>query len=92
MLNMNVFRIFVVILAALSILWIPLVKTRQSGQLFVYIIVVQGYLATPIGPIFLIAILWKRMTEKVRYFTVVQGCHDCKTIVINRVFQEKMTE
>ena len=54
-----------IIISALSILWIPLVKSSKSGQLFIYIQSVQGYLGTPLGPVFLFAILWKRTTEKV---------------------------
>ena len=40
-------------------------KSSQSGQLFVYIQAIQGYLGTPIGALFLWAILWKRMNEHV---------------------------
>ena len=60
-----VYRVFIIVLCVLSILWIPLVKSSQSGQLFVYIQAVQGYLGTPIGAVFLLAILWGRMNEYV---------------------------
>lgn len=59
-------RVFIVILCGISILWIPLVKSSQGGQLFIYLQAVQTYLGTPIGPVFIWAILWKRMNEKVR--------------------------
>jgi uncharacterized sodium:solute symporter family permease YidK len=60
-----VFRVFIVFMCILSVLWIPLVKSSQSGQLFIYLNAIQGYLATPIGALFLMAALWKRMTEPV---------------------------
>ena len=59
------FRVFIIVLSGVSILWVPLVESSQGGQLFVYIQAIQGYLGTPIGALFLLAILWKRMTEQV---------------------------
>lgn len=78
---------FIVILCVLSILWIPLVKASQSGQLFVYIQSVQGYLGTPIGALFVLAILWGRMNEQVstiefeKYFieSDFTGCYKYNT-------------
>ena len=58
-------RVCILVLCGISILWVPLVESSAGGQLFVYIQAVQGYLGTPIGLVFLMAILWKRMTEKV---------------------------
>lgn len=52
-------------MCGVAILWIPLVRSSQGGQLFNYIQAVQGYLGTPIGAIFILAILWKRMNETV---------------------------
>lgn len=58
-------RVFIATMCVLSILWIPLVRSSQSGQLFLYVNVMLGYLATPIGAVFLFAVLWKRTTESV---------------------------
>nr|WLN44355.1 AAT15 [Sinonovacula rivularis] len=66
-------RVFIVALCGLSILWIPLVKTSQSGQLFVYIQAVQGYLGTPIGILFLWSILWPRMNEHGAFWGILTG-------------------
>ena len=66
MFALHVSRLFVLLLCAVSILWIPMVKSSQGGQLFNYIQAVQGYLGTPIGAIFILAIMWKRMNEQVR--------------------------
>ena len=65
------YRVFVLIISALSVLWVPLVKSSKSGQLFIYIQSVQGYLGTPIGPVFLFAVLWKRTTEKVKHLASI---------------------
>ena len=59
------FRVFILVLCVVSILWIPLVQSSAGGQLFVYIQSIQGYLGTPLGAVFLMAIFWKRMNEKV---------------------------
>ncbi|KAH3888394.1 sodium/glucose cotransporter 4-like [Dreissena polymorpha] len=72
-------RVFIAAVSGLSILWIPLVKSSQSGQLFVYIQAVQGYLGTPIGAIFLWAILWRRMNEQGAFWGIVAG-HTCGII------------
>ncbi|KAK3587617.1 hypothetical protein CHS0354_032825 [Potamilus streckersoni] len=72
-------RVFIVGLCGISILWIPLVRSSQSGQLFIYIQAVQGYLGTPIGALFLWAILWKRMNENGAFFGILAG-HLCGVI------------
>lgn len=60
------YRIFIVIMCMLSVAWLPLVQTSHSGQLFIYVVAIQGYLASPISALFLVGVLWKRMTEPVR--------------------------
>lgn len=72
-------RVFIAVLCGLSILWIPLVKSSQGGQLFVYIQAIQGYLGTPVGILFLWAILWKRMNEKGAFCGILVG-HACGVI------------
>ncbi|XP_064617111.1 sodium/myo-inositol cotransporter 2-like [Liolophura sinensis] len=72
-------RLFIVVLCGLSILWIPLVKSSQGGQLFIYIQAIQGYLGTPIGALFFWAILWERMTEQGAFWGILAG-HVCGVI------------
>ncbi|XP_064616810.1 sodium/mannose cotransporter SLC5A10-like [Liolophura sinensis] len=72
-------RVFIVVLCGISILWIPLVKSSQGGQLFIYLQAVQAYLGTPIGPVFIWAILWKRMNEKAAFWGLITG-HTCGII------------
>lgn len=59
------FRIFVVFLVAVSILWVPVIQRTQGGQLYMYIQGVAACLAPPIAAVYLIAILWRRCTEPV---------------------------
>ncbi|XP_013413373.1 sodium/glucose cotransporter 5-like [Lingula anatina] len=72
-------RVFIVVLCGVSILWIPLVQSSQGGTLFNYIQAVQGYLGTPISALFLLAIFWKRMTEKGAFCGILSG-HICGII------------
>ncbi|XP_061165224.1 sodium/mannose cotransporter SLC5A10-like [Saccostrea echinata] len=72
-------RIFIVALCVVSILWIPLVRSSQGGQLFAYINAVQSYLGTPIGALFLLAVAWKRMTEQGAFWGIAIG-HMCGII------------
>ncbi|XP_059148470.1 sodium/myo-inositol cotransporter 2-like [Physella acuta] len=69
-------RLFVLLLCGVAILWIPMVRSSQGGQLFNYIQAVQGYLGTPIGALFLAAILWKRMNERGAFYGILIG-HAC---------------
>ncbi|XP_050418899.1 sodium/mannose cotransporter SLC5A10 [Patella vulgata] len=72
-------RLFVLFLCGVSILWIPLVKSSQGGQLFNYIQAVQGYLGTPITSLFVMAVFWKRMNENGAFWGIAVG-HVCGVI------------
>ncbi|XP_062599188.1 sodium/glucose cotransporter 4-like [Saccostrea cucullata] len=72
-------RIFVFALCVVSILWIPLVRSSQGGQLFAYINAVQSYLGTPVGALFFLAVAWKRMTEQGAFWGIAIG-HICGII------------
>ncbi|XP_017365582.1 sodium/glucose cotransporter 4 [Cebus imitator] len=70
---MVVGRVFVVFLVVISILWIPIIQTSNSGQLFDYIQAVTSYLAPPITALFLLAIFCKRVTEPGAFWGLVFG-------------------
>ena len=73
-------RITVVVLCGITILWLPMVKTSQGGQIFIYLNAVQAYFGTPVGIVFLWAMLWKRCTEKVNEIELanyVSSCNGC---------------
>lgn len=53
------------VLAGLSVVWIPVLQVSQGGLLFNYIQSVTGYLAPPVLSVFVLAIMWKRTNEPV---------------------------
>jgi len=57
-------------LIGVSIAWIPIVQSAQSGQLFDYIQSITSYLAPPIAAVFTLAIFCKRVNEAVSFFLV----------------------
>uniref|UniRef100_H3B8V3 Solute carrier family 5 member 9 n=1 Tax=Latimeria chalumnae TaxID=7897 RepID=H3B8V3_LATCH len=62
---MIVSRVFILLLVVVSILWIPVIQSANSGQLFDYIQSITSYLAPPITALFIMAIFWKRVNEPV---------------------------
>ena len=60
---MIVSRIFVVVLLAFSILWLPIIEMAQGSHLFEYIISIQSYLGPPVCAIFVLAVAWGRINE-----------------------------
>ncbi|XP_047583827.1 sodium/glucose cotransporter 4 isoform X2 [Lutra lutra] len=70
---MVVGRVFVVFLVVISILWIPIIQSSNSGQLFDYIQSVTSYLAPPITAVFLLAIFCKRVTEPGAFWGLMFG-------------------
>ncbi|KAI4569005.1 hypothetical protein MJG53_014623 [Ovis ammon polii x Ovis aries] len=57
-------RLFIILLIAISIVWVPLVQVAQNGQLFHYIESISSYLGPPIAAVFLLAIFCKRVNEQ----------------------------
>lgn len=68
-------RVFVVLLVVISILWIPIIQSSNSGQLFDYIQSITSYLAPPITALFLLAIFCKRVTEPVSTASFLPPTH-----------------
>lgn len=61
----SIHRFFVIILFAVTIVWVPIMNTLQSETLYEYKQAVRSYLTPPITAIFLLAIFCKRVNEKV---------------------------
>lgn len=59
------FRIFILVLMCISLVWIPVIQTANSGQLFDYIQSVTSFLAPPITAVFVMAVFWPRVNEQV---------------------------
>lgn len=60
-------RVFILVLIGVSIAWIPIVQSAQSGQLFDYIQSITSYLTPPIAAVFILAIFCKRVNEPVSF-------------------------
>ncbi|XP_064189411.1 sodium/glucose cotransporter 4 [Anguilla rostrata] len=70
---MVVGRVFILVLVLISILWIPIIQSSNSGQLFDYIQAITSYLAPPITAVFLMAIFWKRVNEQGAFWGLMVG-------------------
>nr|XP_019936279.1 PREDICTED: sodium/glucose cotransporter 4 [Paralichthys olivaceus] len=70
---MIVGRVFILVLVCVSILWIPVIQTSNSGQLFDYIQSVTSFLAPPITAVFLMAIFWPRANEQGAFWGLMGG-------------------
>ncbi|NXJ82511.1 SC5A1 protein, partial [Trogon melanurus] len=70
---MLVGRAFMVVLIGISIAWVPVVQSAQSGQLFDYIQSITSYLGPPIASVFLLAIFCKRVNEQGAFWGLMVG-------------------
>ncbi|MFT7812094.1 sodium/myo-inositol cotransporter 2 isoform X2 [Arapaima gigas] len=66
-------RIVTVILVIISVVWIPILQSANSGQLYVYIQSVTSYLAPPVTSIFVLAVFWKRTNEMGAFWGLMVG-------------------
>ncbi|XP_052510622.1 solute carrier family 5 member 4 [Budorcas taxicolor] len=66
-------RLFIILLIAISIVWVPLVQVAQNGQLFHYIESISSYLGPPIAAVFLLAIFCKRVNEQGGFWGLIVG-------------------
>ncbi|XP_049997704.1 solute carrier family 5 member 4-like [Alexandromys fortis] len=66
-------RLFAIVLIVISILWVPLVQASQNGQLFHYMSSFSSYIGPPIGAVFMLAILCKRVNERGAFWGLMVG-------------------
>ncbi|XP_048772568.1 sodium/glucose cotransporter 4-like isoform X2 [Ostrea edulis] len=66
-------KVFVVVLVGVSVLWIPLIQAAQGGQLYFTIQALTGYLAPPIGGIFLLSLFVPRVNEQGAFWGMLIG-------------------
>ncbi|KAM8829084.1 sodium/glucose cotransporter 1 [Spinachia spinachia] len=66
-------RLFMLALIGVSIAWIPVVQSAQSGQLFDYIQSITSYLTPPVAAVFVLAIFCKRVNESGAFYGLVIG-------------------
>ncbi|KAM6938218.1 sodium/glucose cotransporter 4 isoform 1-T1 [Lycodopsis pacificus] len=70
---MIVGRVFILVLVCVSLLWIPVIQTANSGRLFDYIQSVTSFLAPPITAVFLMAVFWPRANEQGAFWGLMAG-------------------
>ena len=61
-------RCFVLFLLAISVAWIPVLQKFGQAQLFVYVQVISNFFQPPIAAVFVLGIIWHRVTEPVSLF------------------------
>lgn len=66
-------RLFVVVMVAISIAWVPVIIEMQGGQTYMYIQEVAGYLTPPVAALFLLGVFWKRCNEKGAFWGGMTG-------------------
>ncbi|XP_062290003.1 sodium/glucose cotransporter 1 [Scomber scombrus] len=66
-------RVFILALIGVSIAWIPVVQSAQSGQLFDYIQSITSYLTPPVAAVFMLAIFCKRVNEAGAFYGLIIG-------------------
>ncbi|XP_053375170.1 sodium/glucose cotransporter 4-like [Mercenaria mercenaria] len=68
---MVVGRLCIVVLVAISIVWIPIVQ--NFGELFHYIQAITSFLAPPICATYVLAVFWKRINEQGAFWGLMVG-------------------
>ncbi|XP_047425968.1 sodium/glucose cotransporter 1-like [Mugil cephalus] len=66
-------RVFILVLIGVSIAWIPVVQSAQSGQLFDYIQSITSYLTPPVAAVFMLAMFCKRVNEAGAFYGLLIG-------------------
>ncbi|XP_009466106.1 PREDICTED: sodium/glucose cotransporter 5 isoform X3 [Nipponia nippon] len=66
-------RVVTVVLVALSVVWIPVLQSSSSGQLYVYIQAVTSCLAPPVTAVFILAVFWPRANEQGAFWGLMAG-------------------
>ena len=62
---------FVIVL--LGIIWIPIMDKIGGGVMYQYLQNVQSYIAPPVTAVFLLGIIWKRVTSDGAIYTLTSG-------------------
>ncbi|XP_029140311.1 sodium/glucose cotransporter 5 [Protobothrops mucrosquamatus] len=66
-------RVVTIVLVVVSVVWLPILQSSSSGQLFIYIQSVTSYLAPPVTAVFLLAVFWKRANEQGAFWGLTVG-------------------
>ncbi|XP_049586202.1 sodium/glucose cotransporter 4 isoform X2 [Syngnathus scovelli] len=66
-------RVFILLMVVISILWMPIIQSSNSGKLFEYAQSVVSFLAPPITAVFILAIFWPRINEQGAFWGLMAG-------------------
>ncbi|XP_064112961.1 sodium/mannose cotransporter SLC5A10-like [Macrobrachium nipponense] len=66
-------RLFVLVLVVISVIWIPVIQSLGSSQLFDYIQAISSFLAPPICAVYLLAMFWERTNEPGAFWGLMVG-------------------
>lgn len=66
-------RVVIIVMVVISVIWLPIVDTFQSGLLFNYIQTISSYLQPPVTAVFLAGLLWKRATDLGAFAALLVG-------------------
>ncbi|XP_059158991.1 sodium/glucose cotransporter 4-like [Physella acuta] len=84
---MVVGRVCVLVLVALSVVWIPVIQSSQGGQLWTYLQTIASCVSPPFCWVFLLALFWKRTTEQGAFWgLVISTCVGVVRMVLEFVY------
>ncbi len=66
-------KIATAIIVLLGIIWIPIMDKIGGGVMYQYLQNVQSYIAPPVTAVFLLGIIWKRVTSDAAIITLISG-------------------
>ncbi|MCL4135563.1 UNVERIFIED_CONTAM: hypothetical protein GTU68_016626 [Idotea baltica] len=66
-------RFFIIVLVAVSFLWVPIIEQTQGGELYIYIQAVAAYLSPPIAAVYCLSIFFKRINEVGVFWGLLSG-------------------
>nr|XP_054757557.1 sodium/myo-inositol cotransporter 2-like [Lytechinus pictus] len=70
---MIVGRVIVLLMTALSVLWIPVIDLLQGDNLLKYFTRIQGRVTPTIAAVYILAVLWPRANEKGTFWGLMIG-------------------
>jgi len=70
---MVVGRLFILVICAVSIAWVPIIEAFSDGELFDYIQSITSFLAPPITAVFCLCITWPRLNEPATFWGLILG-------------------
>ena len=70
---LNIGKIATAVIVILGVVWIPIMENIGGGVMYQYLQNVQSYIAPPVTAVFLLGILWKRVTSDAAIVTLICG-------------------